>query len=184
MKNTGNSDKPLQYDPKSENKIKSLQETITKQNDEIWTLRNKLQTLQHEAQARKNQHQMEIDSYDHKLKKQKSDSDLEFHTAESNHKIQMSDLQRKLEMETQLRNRFENDTKAQADKLCTQTNQIDQLVANIKQLESDKEAQNNKILSLKLHNSRQHDFNNQHDEEKTQMRKTPDVFTYWNLKYQ
>jgi hypothetical protein len=50
------------------------------------------------------------------LKKQKSDSDLEFHTHESNHKIQMSELQRKLEMETQLRKRFENDTKAQADK--------------------------------------------------------------------
>jgi hypothetical protein len=30
-------------------------------------------------------------------------------------------------------------------------------MGNIKQLESDKEAQNNKILSLKLHNSRQHD---------------------------
>lgn len=133
MKNTVNSDKPQQYDPKSENKIKSLQETITKQNDEICTIRNKLQTLKLEAQARKNQHQLEIDSYDHKLKKQKSDSDLEFHTPESNHKIQMSDLQRKLEMETQLRKRFENDTKAQADKYCTQADQINQLMANIKQ---------------------------------------------------
>jgi hypothetical protein len=52
MKNTVNSDKPQQYDPKSENKIKSLQETITNQNDEICTLRNKLQTLKLEAQAR------------------------------------------------------------------------------------------------------------------------------------
>jgi hypothetical protein len=69
----------------------------------------------------------------------------------------MSDLQRKLEMETQLRKRFENDTKAQADKYCTQADQINQLMANIKQLESDKEAQNNKILALKLHKSRQHD---------------------------
>ena len=134
MKITGNSDKPQQYDPKSEKKIKSLQETITKQNDEIWSLRKKLQTLQLEAQARKNQHQMEIDSYDHKLKKQKSDFDLEYHTAESNHKIQISDLQRKFEMETQLRKRFENDTKAQADKLCPQAEQINQLMANIKQL--------------------------------------------------
>ena len=59
--------------------------------------------------------------------------------------------------------------------LCTQAEQINQLMVNIKQLEGDKDAQNNKILSLKLHNSRRHDFENQHDEEKTQMRKTPAV---------
>jgi hypothetical protein len=59
--------------------------------------------------------------------------------------------------------------------LCTQAEQINQLMVNIKQLEGDKDAQNNKILSLKFHKSRRHDFENQHDEEKTQMRKTPAV---------
>ena len=163
-----NDTKVKHTDTEYDDKIKALETTISKQNEEIWALRNKVQNLQHEAQSRKNQYQAELDSSNHKYKQLRSDYELEMHIAESNHKVKAEEIQLKLEIEAQKRQTLANEVISQAEKIHSMDTLINQLKDNIRELEDGNETRSNEILSLKLHNSRQHDFVDNQTSEKSE----------------
>ena len=136
-------------------KIQNLQDIISKQNNEIWSLKNKVLTIQ-------NEHHLKTDHFNHLLQTAKSDHLLEIAKLESNIKLQTKsnqDLQEKLQYTSDCMRK-----------------QIQQLELNLEhkneelslsyeacaRLQDDIKSKDSEILSLKLHASRSSNFEEPH----------------------
>ena len=143
---------------KLEAKVTALQETVTKQKDENWSLKTKIQSLQNELQTKKNQHESQISNLEHKIKSINCDNELRFQSTTSEHNVKIIELNKKLDVEVLYRKNSEEEVCHLQNKIKTLCDENEKLTESVKTLKSTIYGNEEEILSLKMHNSRQSDL--------------------------